>query len=120
MWSNDFTQKGRELVMGGTVMGLSTKQIYQFYYDASVNRVSAFSILRNMLIESLSPHRKRVYECVYDAGAKGITSRQIADKLKGSQNGVDNALLELYKFDLLIRTEMKDEHGLYHVYRTGR
>lgn len=101
-------------------MALSTKQIYEAYYNARITRITAPTIVRNMLLESLSPHRKRVYECVYDAGTKGITSRQIADKLKGSLQGIDNALLELYRFDLLIRSEMKDDFGLYHIYRVAR
>lgn len=72
-----------------------------------------------MLVESLSPLRRNVYEQVYNAGKTGITAQQITNQIRGNLQSTDNALKELYDLDLIIRSEMHDAHGLYYLYRTG-
>lgn len=99
-------------------MGLATKQIANIYKGLwSMPDVTAHTVVRNLLIASLSPHRKKVYGRVYDSGNKGITARQIADEWKTEVASQSNALKELYDMDLVIRSENHDADGLFYVYR---
>lgn len=100
-------------------MPLSTKEIYEFYYTASCDPKppSASKLIHAMLIASLAPKQKRIYQLVYDAGRNGVTAREISEKLKLSVNSASNALKEMYDMDLMFRSEAHNESGLYYVYK---
>lgn len=101
-------------------MGLTTRQIADIYKGLwATPTVTAQTIVRNMLVCSLSPHRRKVYERVYDARGKGITARQIADEWGTEIASQSNALKELYDMDLIIRSESHDADGLFYVYRAA-
>lgn len=97
-------------------MSLTTEQIYGFYYG-STGDVAA--TLQAMLVESLSPHQRKIYELVYDSGQHGLTSVDIANKLKASVRSIDNALMVMFRFDLIVRSRHRDSRGIYYRYYMG-
>lgn len=118
--ANHIAKSERVELVTDEPMALSTKAIHDIYYDVAseTRKTSAVAVVRRMLIESLAPNRKRVYECIYDSARKGITAREIADKLKISIQSAGNATKELYQLDLLTRQDMHGENGLYYIYQT--
>ena len=99
-------------------MALTTQQIFDAYYTVATEPgVSAVQVLHALLLASLAPNRRRVYQCVYDAGRDGITTREIAGKLHRSIQSCDNALKELHDMHMLIRSEEHGKSGLFYVYK---
>lgn len=96
------------------VMSLTTPQIAH-YYSLADGSVKAY--VKLMLLESLGPQQRQVYDIVKRLG--GCRVAEVAGEMGIKVNHAGNLMKALVEFGLLKRRPVVDEEGLYYWYEVA-
>lgn len=113
----------------------TTSQIAELYKNIRENWNDfqyAFDGVGELLVESLAPRERQVYEYFCKSQPKitpqiaelppytrAITAREIADHFQIEINNASSILKRLYSYGLLNRTLSQDESGIAFIYHDG-
>ena len=106
-------------------MSISTKRlaacyIAQYEIEHLPCKEGVVNVLRNLLLESLSPDEYRVYaevRCIHDGAVSAV---EIAQAFKMTLKWVSMILNRLWRYRLLDRASVIDDKGKYYVYEVAK